>query len=151
MSIEEYEQALPEKWRESYFQLKETIITHLPTGFELVMQYGMPTFVVSLAVFPEGYLQREDEPLPFVSLGAQKNHLAIYHMGIMGNLPLLTWFQEEYAKQVPTKLNMGKSCIRLTNPKNIPYTLVGELMEKITVEEWIERYTHYQEKSGNRK
>jgi hypothetical protein len=144
MSIEEYEQALPEKWRESYFQLKEIIITHLPTGFELVMQYGMPTFVVPLAVFPEGYLQREDEPLPFVSL-------AIYHMGIMGNPPLLTWFQEEYAEQVSTKLNMGKSCIRLTNPKNIPYTLVGELMGKMTVEEWIERYTHYQEKSGNRK
>jgi hypothetical protein len=142
MSIEEYEQALPEKWRESYFQLKEIIITHLPTGFELVMQYGMPTFVVPLAVFPEGYLQREDEPLPFVSLGAQKNHLAIYHMGIMGNPPLLTWFQEEYAEQVSTKL---------TNPKNIPYTLVGELMGKMTVEEWIERYTHYQEKSGNRK
>jgi hypothetical protein len=24
-------------------------------------------------------------------------------------------------------------------------------MGKMTVEEWIERYTHYQEKSGNRK
>ncbi len=46
---------------------------------------------------------------------------------------------------------MGKSCICLTNPKNILYTLVGELMEKMTVEEWIKRYTHHQEKSGNRK
>lgn len=148
MSIEEYEQTLPEKWRESYFQLKEVLITHLPEGFELVMQYGMPTFVVPLTRFPEGYLARPDEPLPFVSLGAQKNHLAIYHMGLVGNRSLLDWFQAEYAKQVPTKLNMGKSCLRLTNPKTIPYTLLGELMEKMTVDEWITRYTCYQEKKS---
>jgi len=148
MSIEEYEQTLPEKWRESYFQLKEVLLTHLPEGFELVMQYGMPTFVVPLTRFPEGYLGRSDEPLPFVSLGAQKNHLAIYHMGLVGNQSLLDWFQAAYAKQVPTKLNMGKSCLRLTNPKTIPYTLLGELMEKMTVDEWMTRYTRYQEKKA---
>lgn len=47
-------------------------------------------------------------------------------MGLVGNRSLLDWFQAEYAKQVPTKLNMGKSCLRLTNPKTIPYTLLGE-------------------------
>jgi len=38
------------------------------------------------------------------------------------------------------KLNMEKSCIRLTNPKKVPYELLGELSEKTTVEEWIELY-----------
>jgi len=69
-------------------------------------------------------------------------------MGLVGNRSLLDWFQAEYAKQVPTKLNMGKSCLRLTNPKTIPYTLLGELMEKMTVDEWITRYTCYQEKKS---
>ncbi|KAF1297881.1 hypothetical protein BAU15_08225 [Enterococcus sp. JM4C] len=145
-TIEEYEAQLPEKWRASYFLMKETLIKHLPDGFKLVLQYGFPTFVVPLSVYPNGYLGRTDEPLPFVSLAAQKNHLAVYHMGIMGNRPLLAWFEESYKQQMPTKLNMGKSCIRFTNPKTIPYALIGELMEKMTPEDWITAYEHYQDK-----
>lgn len=61
-------------------------------------------------------------------------------MGIMGDKNLLTWFEEEYQKQVPTKLNMGKSCIRMTNVKNIPYELLGELASKMTLEEWLQNY-----------
>ncbi|MEG2254387.1 MAG: DUF1801 domain-containing protein, partial [Vagococcus sp.] len=104
--------------------------------------------VVPLDVFPEGYLNRVDEPLPFISLGAQKRHLALYHLGIMGNKELLQWFQEEYAKVVPTKLNMGKSCIRMTNVKHIPYELIGELVSKMSMEEWIESYQKFQNKKG---
>lgn len=64
----------------------------------------------------------------------------------MGNKELLTWFQTKYAEAVPTKLNMGKSCIRFTNTKHIPYKLIGELAQKITVTEWIEAYMRYQKK-----
>ena len=99
------------------------------------MQYGMPTFVVPLSVFPEGYLNRGDEPLPFISLGATKRQVALYHMGLMGNEAVRSWFQEAYQEQVSTKLNMGKSCLRFTNPKRIPYELIGELVTKITLEE----------------
>lgn len=104
----------------------------------------MPTFVVPLVDYPAGYLKRKDEPLPFFSIGVQKRHLALYHMGLMGNPDLLNWFQQTYQKQVPTKLNMGKSCIRFTNPKHIPYELLGELMEKITPQQWIVDYEKYQ-------
>ena len=144
MSIETYEENIPEKWRASYFQMKQVITEHLPSGFELVLQYGMPTFVVPLSVYPAGYLERGDEPLPFVSLAVQKQHLAVYHMGIVGNQPLFAWFTEEYPKHMPTKLNMGKSCIRFTNLQKIPYALIGELMEKMTMEEWIARYDRFQ-------
>lgn len=142
--IAEYEAQIPEIWQESYIHLKEVVATHLPEGFQLVFQYGMPTFVVPLVDYPAGYLKRKDEPLPFVSIGVQKRHLALYHMGLMGNPDLLNWFQQTYQKQVPTKLNMGKSCIRFTNPKHIPYELLGELMEKITPQQWIVDYEKYQ-------
>jgi hypothetical protein len=145
-TIEEYEANLPEKWQSSYFLLKEQLLTNLPEGFQFVLQYGMPTFVVPLSAYPNGYLNRPDEPLPFLSLGAQKNHFAVYHMGIMSNPSLLSWFEEEYKKQVPTKLNMGKSCIRFTNPKTIPYELMGELAKKMSPADWIARYEHYQTK-----
>ncbi|MFD1900207.1 DUF1801 domain-containing protein [Enterococcus termitis] len=143
----EYVENVDEKWQESYRQLEKVIAENIPQGFVLQMQYGMPTYVVPLSVFPEGYLNRKDEPLPFISLAAQKNHLSLYHMGIMGDTDLLHWFQEEYHKVVPTKLNMGKSCIRFTNPKIIPYELIGKLVSKISMEEWVANYRRYTAKN----
>ncbi|MDG4526508.1 DUF1801 domain-containing protein [Streptococcus suis] len=35
---------------------------------------------------------------------------------------------------------MGKSCIRMKNPKNIPYELIGELVSKMSMERYIELY-----------
>ncbi|MBO0440606.1 DUF1801 domain-containing protein [Candidatus Enterococcus ikei] len=141
--VQEYVENIDEKWQESYQKLAKIIAENIPEGFELCLQYGMPTYVVPLNVFPDGYLDRKDEPLPFISLGAQKKHLSLYHMGIMGNKVLLSWFQDEYQKVVPTKLNMGKSCIRFSNPKNIPYELIGELVGKISMKEWIDSYSHF--------
>ncbi|MBO0473426.1 DUF1801 domain-containing protein [Enterococcus ureasiticus] len=143
----EYVESIDAKWQDSYQRLAKVIAENIPEGFVLRLQYGMPTYVVPLNVFPEGYLGRQDEPLPFISLAAQKKHLSLYHMGIMGNKELLTWFQEEYQKVVPTKLNMGKSCIRFSNPKNIPYKLIGELVGKISMEEWVASYTRFAEKN----
>ncbi|ALS00141.1 hypothetical protein ATZ33_01725 [Enterococcus silesiacus] len=145
--VQEYIEKIDSKWQEAYQDLAKVIAENIPEGFVLQMQYGMPTYVVPLSVFPEGYLGRKDEPLSFISVAAQKKHLSLYHMGIMGNKDLLAWFQTEYQKVVPTKLNMGKSCIRFSNPKNIPYELVGELVGKISMEEWVASYTRFAEKS----
>ena len=148
--LEEYSQSIESKWQQAYFELAKVIEKNIPEGFVLKMQYGMPTYVVPLETFPEGYLNRTYEPLPFISLAAQKNHLSLYHMGLIGNKDLLNWFQEEYKKQVPTKLNMGKSCIRFSNPKHIPYSLIGELVRKISVEEWIKSYVTFSKNTKRR-
>ncbi|MDQ3550827.1 MAG: DUF1801 domain-containing protein, partial [Bacteroidota bacterium] len=50
------------------------------------------------------------------------------------------WFEEEYSKQSPSKLDMGKSCIRFKKPGHIPFKLIGELMKKISVDDWINTY-----------
>lgn len=145
--VQNYIENIEAKWQDAYLRLANVITENIPEGFVLRLQYGMPTYVVPLSVFSEGYLGRLDEPLPFISLAAQKKHLSLYHMGIMGNKELLAWFQEEYQKVVPTKLNMGKSCIRFTNPNTIPYELIGELIGKISMEEWIASYIHFTEKN----
>lgn len=67
-------------------------------------------------------------------------------MGIMGNPALLSWFQAQYAEVMPTKLNMGKSCIRFTNAKKIPYELIGELVSKMSMAEWIASYEKHVKK-----
>jgi len=80
-------------------------------------------------------------PLPFISLASQKAHIGFYHMGIYANEELLNWFTAEYEKtDIKVKLNMGKSCIRFKKEAHIPFELLGELVSKVTVHDWIETY-----------
>lgn len=53
---------------------------------------------------------------------------------------LLNWFQDEYPKHSKKKLDMGKSCIKWKKPEDIPHSLISELVEKITLKEWIKIY-----------
>mgnify|MGYP005983753255 CR=1 FL=1 len=141
--FQEYIDQMDPKWKDAYTRLLEVIRQRIPADFELVWQYDMPTFIVPLQVYPQGYLDRTDEGVPFISLAAQKEHISLYHMGLMGNPELLHWFQQAYSETVPTKLNMGKSCIRLTNPNNIPYALIGELVSKMSMQEWLDQYNSF--------
>jgi hypothetical protein len=44
---------------------------------------------------------------------------------------------------------MGKSCVRFKKLDEIPYKLIGELMKKMSVKEWIEKYeSELKPKSG---
>lgn len=138
--INQYVQSHDEKWQTAFLTLYETIKKHIPDGFRESMQNGMPSFIVSLEQYPAGYLHDAKTPLPFISLAIQKHHIAIYHMGIYTNDALLKWFEETYPLHMKTKLNMGKSCIRFTNPHTIPFELIAELVSKVSVEEWIKQY-----------
>ncbi len=35
---------------------------------------------------------------------------------------------------------MGKSCFRFKKPEHIPYKLIGELIKKVSVKDWIKVY-----------
>ena len=61
-------------------------------------------------------------------------------MGIYANPELLEWFVTEYPKHSRQKLDMGKSCIRFKKMNEIPYALIGELMQKISVKDWVKIY-----------
>lgn len=104
------------------------------------MSYGMIGWVVPHSLYPAGYHCSPELPLPFMSVASQKNFVALYHMGIYADNALLEWFQSAYADAVPTKLDMGKSCIRFKRVDRIPFDLVGELAAKMTPDEWISRY-----------
>jgi uncharacterized protein YdhG (YjbR/CyaY superfamily) len=137
---EAYLAELPEDRRAVMEQLRAAVLDNLPDGFEEVMSYGMLGYVVPHALYPDGYHCDPKLPLPFMNLAAQKHFYAVYHMGIYADPDLMAWFQDEYRDRVPTKLDMGKSCLRLKNTKHIPYDLIGELAAKMTPQDWIERY-----------
>lgn len=139
-TADQYISELPEDRQQVMKQLRETVNTNLPKGFEETMQYGMISYVVPHSIYPDGYHCKPTDALPFMSIASQKNHIAFYHSGIYADPALLEWFVEEYPNHVKGKLDMGKSCIRFKNFKNIPFELLGELTSKITVEQWIEKY-----------
>ena len=136
----EYISKVPED-RLAYFKkLRQTILNNIPKGFEEQMNYGMIGYVVPKKIFPAGYHCDTNLPLPFVNIASQKNFIAVYHMGIYANPELLDWFVKEYPKHCKRKLDMGKSCIRFKKAKEIPFELIAELMQKMTVENWIDLY-----------
>ena len=136
-SAEAYLAELPEERQAPMKRLRQTLRDNLPEGFEETMAYGMIGYVVPHSLYPAGYHCDPKQPLPFISLASQKNYIALYHMGLYSDPNLLEWFKAEYAKQVPTRLDMGKSCIRFKKPENIPYELIAKLARKISPQEWI--------------
>jgi hypothetical protein len=49
-------------------------------------------------------------------------------------------FVSEFPKYSKAKLDMGKSCIRFKKMNDIPFELIGELVKKMTVADWINQY-----------
>jgi hypothetical protein len=139
-NIKDYLKELPEDRTPYFIKLRETILKNIPKGFEEGIGYGMIVYSVPHSIFPDGYHCDPKLPLPFVSIASQKNFIALYHMGIYANPKLLEWFINEYSKHCKSKLDMGKSCIRFKKADQIPYNLIAELMQKITVKDWIKMY-----------
>jgi hypothetical protein len=139
-NVDDYFNELPDDRKACMLQLRHTILTHLPKGFEEQMSYGMVGYVVPHTLYPKGYHCDTKLPLPFLSFASQKNNIALYHMGIYANKQLLDWFVQEYPKHSKTKLDMGKSCIRFKKPEHIPFALIGELVSKLNPQQWIDIY-----------
>ena len=139
-SVKEYLKEVPDDRKESFQKLRGTILKNLPEGFQEEMNYGMIGYVVPHSIYPSGYHCSPELPLPFVNIASQKHFIALYHMGLYANPKLLEWFKKEYPNHTELKLDMGKSCIRFKKPKHIPFDLIGQLLQKISVEDWIKLY-----------
>lgn len=139
-SVDHYISQVPENQREAVHLLRKTIRENLPAGFSEQMSYGMIGYVVPHSLYPKGYHCDPKLPLPFLNFAAQKNFIALYHMGLYANPELLNWFTAEFPKYSTLRLDMGKSCIRFKNPDQIPFALVGELVQKMQVADWISLY-----------
>lgn len=137
---EQYIEQLPEERKEVIENLRKVISENLPDGFEETINYGMIGYVVPFSVYSDGYHAGPKQPLPFINIASQKNFVAVYHMGIYADEKLMDWFLKEYPKHNKLKLDMGKSCIRFKKIDQIPYNLIGELVRKMSSEEWINIY-----------
>lgn len=140
MTVTDYIAQVPEDRIEGINTLRETILKNLPTGFEECMSYGMVGYVVPHSIYPSGYHCDPKLPLPFMAFANQKNFISFYHMGIYADTSLMDWFTTEFGKRSKAKLDMGKSCIRFKKVEGIPFDLIGELVAKTSVNDWIATY-----------
>ncbi|RZJ36635.1 MAG: DUF1801 domain-containing protein [Flavobacterium sp.] len=138
---QEYIDSLPDDRKQAVSAIRREILDNLPEGFSEKMSYGMLGYVVPHSIFPDGYHCDPKLPLPFLNLASQRNFIALYHMGLYADKKLLDWFLAEYPKHSKRKLDMGKSCLRFKRLDDIPLKLIGELVSKMTVADWIAIYS----------
>lgn len=131
---------VPEERVEPFNKLHDVIMKNLPKGFEAGISYGGLGYVIPHSLYPDGYHCKPSEPLPFAGIASQKGSINFYHMGIYADQELLNWFVSEYPKYSQQKLDMGKSCIRFKKMDQIPYELIGSLMQKMSVQDWVDTY-----------
>ena len=135
--------------RHAIEQLIETFEAHIGDGFELTINYGMPCYIVPFAKYPQGYHVDPTLPLGYIAFAAQKRHIAVYASPVYMDEELHDWFVSEYPNHMTTKLDMGKSCIRFTNVKKVPYELLGELVGKLDIDTYIDTYEANVERTRN--
>jgi hypothetical protein len=111
----------------------------VPLGFAECVQYGMISYVVPLQSYPPGYHCSPNTPLPFVAIAAQKQHFALYHMGVYAT-DLGHWLEEEWPQHSKFKLDMGKSCLRFRQAHHIPWELLEILLQRMSWQDWVTVY-----------
>ena len=139
LTIDDYITSLPQERIAPIIQLRKIIKKNLPKGFKEEMSYGMIGYVVPHSIYPLGYHCDPKLPLPLMNLGSQKNFIVLHHMGLYGDKQLLDWFVAKYEKEVDSKLDMGKGCVRFKKMDQIPYELIGALAAKVTVEAYVKQ------------
>jgi len=139
-SVDEYIDTLDSKWKDGIIKLRTIIRDNIPSGFAETMSYGMIGYVVPHSTYPSGYHATPKLPLPFINIAAQKNYIALYHMGLSGNADLKEWFVSEYQSRYNRKMDMGKGCFRFSKENIVPYELIKELVKKISVDGYIRKY-----------
>ena len=135
-TVEEYISELPNDRTSDIKAVRKVIIDNLPKGYVETMQYVMITYVVPFERYPNTY---NGLPLGYISLGSQKNHMALYLMNVYGNKDIESNFKNRYIAS-GKKLDMGKSCVRFKKLEDLPIALIGETVAMTTVEDFIKKY-----------
>jgi len=139
--IDRYAAEVEEAWRAGFSALLACVRGNVPEGYEERVLWGMPTWAVPLSRYPAGYLGDPEIPLPYLSIAAQKRHLAFYHLGLYAREEAREAFVRDWAaKGFRRKPDLGKSCARFMNPDELPLDVVARSCALFSVDEWVAEY-----------
>lgn len=135
-TVDAYLAELPDERREVIQQVREIILSNLPEGYEETMAWGMITYQIPLARYPDTY---NGKPLAYISLAAQKRHYALY----------LTCVYQDEALEAELKagfeaagkpLDMGKSCLRFRKLEDVPLNVIANIVASVPPDDFIASY-----------
>jgi hypothetical protein len=107
-TVEDYLAELPEDRRATISAVRDVVNENLPAGYRETMAFGMIGWGIPLEDYPDTY---NGQPLGIAALASQKNHMALYLMGLYGS-----------------------------EPEEVPLDVIGAVIAKITPAMYIERY-----------
>lgn len=131
-TVDEHLDQLDPERRPQAEALRRLVLDHLQPGFEEMMLWGMPSYVVPLDRFDA---TSNGQPLTYVSFAVQKNYDAIYLLALDAGSALDVDFRQRWAGS--KKLNMGRCCVRFKALADADVALLGETIGACSVDGYI--------------
>ena len=135
-TVEEYLAELPPERADVLRAVRDVILERLPPGYEETMNWGMISYELPLARYPDTY---NGQPLGVLALAAQKRHYSLYLNAAYASSELLGQLRAAYA-EAGIKFDMGKSCLRFRDLSGIDLDAVGDIVASVPPERYIAMY-----------
>ena len=133
-TVADYLAQLPAERRKALEAVRKLIRKRIPKGYEEAMASGCIAWQVPLEVYPDTY---NGQPLMYVALGSQKNHMAVYLMCAYMNMPLQKQLAADF-KAAGKKLDMGKACLRFKKLDDLALDAIGDVVAAVPMKAYVE-------------
>ncbi len=127
---------LPPDRAQALAHARQLVNDALPPGYEEGVAGKMIVWSIPLERYPNTY---NKQPLQLAALAAQKNHNALYLMGLYLSEERVREFEQAYAA-AGKNLDMGKSCLRFRHPDELCDAAVRAAIAAVPVETYIRDY-----------
>ena len=116
--------------------MRDVILQRLPEGYEETMNWGMISYEIPLARYPDTY---NGQPLGVLALAAQSRYYSLYLNAAYASPDLLARLRAAY-DEAGIRFDMGKSCLRFRNLAGIDLQSVGDVIAAVPPERYIALY-----------
>lgn len=136
-TVAEYLAQQPADRRVVLEAVRRVVLANLPEGYDETLRWGMISYEVPLHRYPTTY---NGLPLAYAGLAAQKQHYALYLMGVYVDPAQERRLRDAYAAQGRTP-DLGKSCLRFKRLDQLLLPVIGELIAGLPVELYLARHS----------
>ncbi len=135
-TVKQYLDGLSKERRDAIRAVREVIVANLPKGYVEAMDWGMISYQVPLAAYPETYNKK---PLMYAALASQKGYMVVYLSAIYAEEGARAKFEAAY-KATGKKYDVGQSCVRFRTLEDLPLEVIGDAIASTPMKTYIERY-----------
>lgn len=135
-TAKQYVDSLPKERRDAIRAVREVILASLPKGYVEAMDWGMISYQVPLAVYPDTYNKK---PLMYAALASQKGYMVVYLSAIYADETARGEFEAAY-RATGKRYDVGQSCVRFRKLDDLPLDVIGEAVAATPMKRFIEQH-----------